>query len=167
MIADKLENRKIYSDIDKRITRALEYIASTDLTSLAPGKHEIDGKNIYASVSEYQTKDAATTKPEGHLKYIDVQYIVSGSELIGYTPFYAQKPSVAYDQEKDVMFFDEKVSFVKIEAGMFAIFFPDDLHQPCINTGKTELVKKVVIKVLADTLIENTQISLSEKTISN
>ncbi|MFO7658263.1 MAG: YhcH/YjgK/YiaL family protein [Bacteroidales bacterium] len=147
MVADYLNNYQGYSCLNKSFIKAFEYIRDTDFSTVAPGKIEIEGDMVFALVSEYKTKDPKTTKPEKHLKYIDIQYIVSGSELIGYAPYNNQKPVVEYNPEKDIAFFDEEVSFIKMETRMFAIFFTEDIHQPCIQLNETGLVKKVVIKV--------------------
>ena len=147
MIIDNIENTKLYNYINKRINIAFEYIKSTDFTSVKPGKYAIDGDNIYASVSEYQTKDKLDSLPEAHLKYIDVQYIIKGNELIGYAPLQDQEIAVTYNETNDIAFYNSKVSYLKMETGMFMILFPGDLHQPCIKEDLSTFVRKVVVKV--------------------
>jgi beta-galactosidase beta subunit len=44
------------------------------------------------------------------------------------------------------MFYEGGTSFVRVEEGMFTIFFPDDLHMPCVQAGKVQELK-VVVKV--------------------
>jgi YhcH/YjgK/YiaL family protein len=148
MIIDYFDNYHEYLGINTLLAKAFQYICYTDFSITPPGKYEIDGDRVFALVSEYETKDPKTTKPEKHEKYIDIQYIISGCELIGYAPFTDQNPSVEYDTVKDIAFYDEPVSFIKMDTGMFAIFFPHDLHQPCIQFKNSVMVKKVVVKVL-------------------
>ena len=88
-------------------------------------------------------------KEHAHKKYIDVQFILKGSELMGYAPFKGQEIVSEYNEEKDVILFSGNKSFFKIEYGMFAIFFPYELHMPGIKAEIPENVKKVVIKVKA------------------
>jgi YhcH/YjgK/YiaL family protein len=157
MIIDKIENSHIYNGLGKRIEKAFEYINYTDLKNIQPGKYEIDGENIFALISEYKTKLESEGKLEAHRKYIDVQYVISGEELMGYSPL--GNPAFAgatagrqqilepYKEENDIMFFTGEKSFVKVSSGMFAIFFPEDVHMPGINTKKISDVKKLVIKV--------------------
>ena len=83
-------------------------------------------------VHEYNTKDKKKAKLEAHRKYIDIQYIHSGVELIGVAAFKDQIP-ITDDTEKDLAFYEGDASFIKLETGMFAIFFPDDLHMPGIK----------------------------------
>ena len=147
MIIDKIENSHLYQDLRERISKAFEYITKTDLKNLKPGKYEIDGENIFALISEYKTKSESEGKLEAHRKYIDVQYVISGEELMGYTPLSDQSILEPYKEENDIIFFKGEKSFTKVSSGMFAIFFPEDVHMPGISTGKISDVKKLVIKV--------------------
>jgi len=147
MIIDKIENAHTYKNIGERISNSFEYIKATDLKTLPAGKYPIDGENIFALVSEYKTKSEQEGKLEAHKKYIDVQYVISGEELMGYVPLGGQRILDQYKEENDIVFFTGDKSFTKISEGMFAIFFPDDVHMPGISTGKISNVKKLVIKV--------------------
>ena len=147
MILDKIENAHLYKALNKRIEKAFEYIKATDLKNIKPGKYEIDGENIFALVSEYKTKSEQEGKLEAHRKYIDVQYVISGEELMGYVPIGGQKVLDPYKEENDIIFFTGEKSFIKVSTGMFAIFFPEDVHMPGIMTKESLPVKKLVIKV--------------------
>jgi len=147
MIIDKIENAHIYKMIGERISKSLEYIKATDLKTLPAGKYTIDGENIFALVSEYKTKSEQEGKLEAHRKYLDVQYVIRGEELMGYAPLGNQQILEPYKEENDIVFFTGDKSFTKVSEGMFAIFFPEDVHMPGISTGKISDVKKLVIKV--------------------
>jgi YhcH/YjgK/YiaL family protein len=147
MIIDKLSNSILYSSLSERINKAFNYLQSTDFNVLPPGKYEIDGNNVFAILAEYQTKDGSEGKPESHKKYIDVQYVTKGSELIGYAPLINQEISEPYKEENDIVFYKTKCSFIELSEGMFAILFPDDVHLPGIKVNEKSFVKKVVVKV--------------------
>jgi len=147
MIIDKIENSHLYKNIGERINKSFEYIKATDLKTLPAAKYPIDGESIFALVSEYKTKPESEGKLEAHKKYIDVQYVISGEELMGYVPFGNQQILEPYKEENDIVFFTGDKSFTKVSVGMFAIFFPEDVHMPGISTGKISDVKKLVIKV--------------------
>jgi YhcH/YjgK/YiaL family protein len=147
MIIDKLSNSYLYTNITERITAALRFLQETDIRSLDTGRHDIDGDNIYALVNDYDTKDRGEAKLEAHRKYIDVQYVAAGEELLGYRTHINEVPSKEYDKEKDFVLFDEEPVFVKLSNEVFAILFPDDLHMPGIMAGMPAKVRKVVIKV--------------------
>lgn len=148
MILDKIENANLYYGLNERINKALDYIKNTDFLNASEGKYELDGENIYSLINIYDTKDKKGSFLEAHRKYIDVQYVVSGVEMFGHSLMKNQKPHTPYNEEKDFELFDEECSLIKFETGMFAIFFPEDLHTPGIKNNISSTVKKVVIKVL-------------------
>ena len=135
------------------LVRGLEYLAATDLAGVAAGKYEIDGSDIYASIADYATDVKENKKPEAHVKYIDIQYIVSGEELIGFGPL-AGGLEVTEDKlaEKDVIFYRAVPgeTMLHLTAGMYAVLFPWDVHRPGCAVGGSGKVRKVVVKVRAD-----------------
>jgi len=149
MIVDKTDNLKLYTHLGSKFQKAFAFITDPELMLLDNGKYEIDGDNVYAVVSEYQTKDETDGRFEAHRKYIDVQFVAKGTELIGYAPSKLQKIVTEYNDEKDMVFFSGDKSFIKIEKGMFAVFFPFELHMPGIKSTIREDVKKIVVKIKA------------------
>jgi YhcH/YjgK/YiaL family protein len=148
MIIDRLENAPRYYTVHKRISEAFHFLHATDLTAITPGKHTIDGDNLFAIVQEYDTMDSASEQMEAHKKYIDVQYMILGAELVGHAILTGQTPSKVYDAAADYMLFPDTPSFFsKMDAGTFMVFFPTDLHMPCIKEIEPATVKKVVVKV--------------------
>ena len=147
MIIDKLINAHLYSGLGERINKAFAYLKETDFTKMELGKYEIDGDNIFALVNEYNTKDESEGKLEAHKKHIDVQFVAKGSELMGYAPLKNQKVIDGYSEQNDITFFNGEKSFTQVDEGMFAIFFPTDIHLPGIKVNEKSYVKKVVIKV--------------------
>ncbi len=147
MILDSLENYQLYSAINESIAKGFAFLRNTDLDAIPSGKHNIEGDTIFALVQEYQTKPLAECKLESHKKYIDIQYVIRGEEFMGVTTQNKQT-IVEVNAEKDYTFYEGSTSLVRVSKGMFTIFFPDDLHQPCVQTESVSEVKKVVIKVL-------------------
>ncbi|NSL86403.1 YhcH/YjgK/YiaL family protein [Chitinophaga solisilvae] len=148
MIIDTLANAHLYYGLGPQFVKAFGYLATTDFSTLEKGKYEIDGDNIFAIVNEYDTVPASGEQMEAHKKHIDVQYIVTGAELIGHDFLQQQVPSKAYSETEDYMLFAEKPSFfTKLAAAHFAIFFPTDLHMPNLLIDTPQRVKKVVIKI--------------------
>ena len=149
MIADVFENHRIY-DAHSRLKQAFSYLDQTDLLSLAPGRYDIDGSDLYLMIQEYETRDKGAGKTESHMEYIDIQYVLDGEELMGYAPVSRLELTEDQRPEKDnKLYRDEKgeLSFVKIKAGMFAIFFPHDAHMPNIAVSEKRWNKKAVVKV--------------------
>ena len=149
MIIDNVNNIKLYSHLGSKFQNAFTFITDPDLMLLDNGKYEIDGDDVFALVNEYKTKDEIDGKFEAHRKYIDIQYLAKGTELIGYAPFNSQELLTEYNDEKDVAFFSGNKSFIRMEQGMFAVLFPNELHMPGIKSSVREDVKKIVVKVKA------------------
>ena len=153
MIVDHISNIKLYCGLNPFLVRGLDFLAQSDLHSLAPGKYEIDGSDVYAIISEYETKPEHEGKWEAHRNYNDIQFIVSGEERMGYAPVQTQKIKEAYNDEKDIMFLEGTGDFVTVKSGTFVVFTPFDSHKPCIMTDKPTKVKKIVIKACYDEYI--------------
>ena len=150
MIIDNLDNCSSYRGVASRWWRAFDFLHSADLANLALGRHDLDGDNLFALVQEYQTRDLAESKWEAHRRYCDVQYVVSGRERMGVAPLARMSVVTPYDADKDVAFFDGPGDWVVLDANMFAIFTPNDVHRPCVAAGPGERVRKIVIKSLLD-----------------
>jgi YhcH/YjgK/YiaL family protein len=134
----------------ERWDSAFAFLKNTDLSKLEAKRHDIDGNNLYVSVTEYNTKNEQDAKFEAHRKYIDIQYVISGKEMIGVAPL-ASKDSVLqeYDATKDLEFFkvkDRKLLLATPEN--FFIFFPENAHMPGTIADSISPVKKIVVKVL-------------------
>lgn len=147
MIIDKLKNSKLYYSVNQRFKTALEFLEGNDLDALKEGRYEIDSDNVFAIVAEYNTKIKDVSGWEAHKKYIDIQYVVKGREFIGYNNIDSMMKKTEYDNQKDILFFNGDGDFVKLEEGMFGIYFPEDVHMPAISCAEGDKVKKVVIKV--------------------
>ena len=80
MILDSLKNSALYENVNPRMKKAFELIASTDWTTMETGIHELDGKDIYVNVMERELKQKSDAKLEVHNEYIDIQVLVTGKE---------------------------------------------------------------------------------------
>ncbi|MFZ2324597.1 MAG: YhcH/YjgK/YiaL family protein [Ignavibacteriaceae bacterium] len=147
MIIDKLSNSHLYSGLGERINKAFAYLKNTDFSKTELGRYDIDEDNVFALVNEYNTKDETEGKLEAHKNYLDVQFVAKGKELMGYVPLENQKVINPYNEQNDITFFEGEKSFTIVDEGMFAIFFPTDVHLPGIKVKEPEYVKKIVIKV--------------------
>jgi YhcH/YjgK/YiaL family protein len=153
VIPDASINRKefalSYYRNKERWDKAFTFLKTSDLTKLEIKRYDIDGDNLYAPISEYQTKNPEDAKFEAHKKYIDIQYVISGTEQMSVAPM-AQKKEVLvpYDAVKDVEFMTVSGSSdYKATPERFFIFFPSDIHRPGVKTGENSPVRKVVVKV--------------------
>ncbi len=145
MIIDTLINAEKYQSSAK-LKQGFDFIKENNLLDKEPGVYELS-HGLKAIIAEYETKAISECVIESHQKYIDIQYVIKGIEQIGYTPLLGQKPTTPYSVENDVVFYKEDVSLFTLSEGMFAIFYPEDIHMPGANYKDSSLVKKLVIKV--------------------
>lgn len=160
MVFDRLKNADQYFPLGEGITKALQYLSQTDFTNLEPGKYEIDGENIFALVQTYNTKPFSAGKWEAHKKYIDIQYILSGKEKMGFTETTKVIIMEEYDEEKDYAIYKGEGNFLIADEGHFAIFFPSDVHMPGMAINIPKEVKKVVVKVKTEFTVSSKQSSV-------
>jgi YhcH/YjgK/YiaL family protein len=148
MIVDSFANHVLYGSVHPLFSKAFAFAQSHDLNKLELGKHIIDGDDLFVIVMEYETKDEKDCLKENHIKYIDIQFMVKGEELMGVSLLNGQMPTTPYDEARDAAFYkNDYESLVKVCAGEFAIFFPHDLHMPSIRVAEKQFVRKAVFKV--------------------
>ena len=146
MIIDTLDNADKYISLHPLFAKAFEFIKSQNLDTIEPGKFEIDGKDLHASVSLKDGVKREAAKAEAHNNYIDIQVCPAGKEELGWKPrSKSVSPKEDYNAEKDITFFNDQMdTYFELSAGQFAIFYPEDVHAPMIGEGP---VKKLVVKV--------------------
>ncbi len=147
MIFDNLENAQLYYPISDKIKEAFNFIKSTDWKNLAPGKY-VHNDDIYGNLQEYYTKAPSEAEFEVHRNYYDIQYVISGEEVMGFGYLDNFQVTKEYDEEKDVAFGECPSSNVLVKEGYFTFFAPKDAHKPCLNvSGESKKVKKVIVKI--------------------
>lgn len=138
--------------LPKALRQGLEHLAAAGPAALAPGRHEIAGDDIYMSIAEYATGRKDDKKPEAHATYVDIQYIISGAEVIGWGAW-TDELAVVEDRlaDQDVIFYEAVPGEVDLPlyAGMYAVFFPWDVHRPGCMADAPAVVRKAVVKVKA------------------
>ena len=149
MIKNSLKYTKIYDNLSKNLKTALEFLGNNNLKNFQNGKYEIQGEDIYVNIQDYQTKPQNQGKWEAHRKYIDIQFIIEGSEKIGVGEIQNYTTTEVYDEEKDVEFLSTNLQaeFLTLNKNDFIILYPQDVHMPQICCDKPTYVKKAVLKV--------------------
>ncbi|MFM8494807.1 MAG: YhcH/YjgK/YiaL family protein [Planctomycetia bacterium] len=152
MILDALSQWRRYASLNPRFARAFAFLHQFP-ADVADGRHEIEGDSIYALVQRYETRPVAG-QFEAHRSYVDIQFIVTGREVIQWAPLESlTEVTKPYDDVKDAGFFaaGDAMVPVRVAAGQFAILFPDDAHAPGCAWAGPEPVVKVVVKVAVST----------------
>jgi biofilm protein TabA len=141
---DRLEKAGKYCKMHPAFEEVFAFLKRKDLADLPLGRHEIEGDRVFCLISKGSGKSREAARLEIHSKYIDIQYIISGTDEMGWKAFSdCIVPDGDFDVGKDIGFFkDEPEVWVKVQKGSFVIFFPQDAHAPL--TGKGEIHKAVV-----------------------
>ena len=146
---------KVLPYLPLRLGRAMAYLRDTDLGKLSDGRYEVEGSDIFVIISSYKTDKAESCILEAHFKYIDIQYLISGEELVYHSqigaPFHK---TVEKNVKKDMVIFEgsiEDENKYHLKAGQLMVFFPWDAHRTRCNAGRTACkVRKAVIKVRSE-----------------
>ena len=152
MIADLIVNAEQYIHAHPGLKEAFEFLRQEKTKQLEPGRYEIDGSRLYALVENGVGRGITGRKLEYHHKYIDIQYVRAGVDVMGW------KPLAAFDEEQDDDLTDaqkdrffpvgsddiEGVSWAEYPEGSFAAFFPQETHTTMAGQGPIE---KVIVKL--------------------
>lgn len=144
MILGNVDTFKSCRLISERLMKYVELLK--DIPQDAPdGRTELtDG--VFYFIRTAALKDGREKNFECHRRYVDVQYILDGEEIMLYADRDTLTPAVPYNAEKDIEFFAGKGSSLVLKKGDFAIFCPNDAHAPDIAT-EFGASKKVVLKL--------------------
>ena len=149
MILDTLSQWRQYSAISPRFVKAFAFLHR--MTSQTPvGRHEIAGDDVFALVQQHSTKPAHENQYEVHRKYIDVQYVQRGREIIYWAPLpLLTRETMPFDVKKDAALYGliPEGMPIQVRESQFAILFPEDGHIPSCAWDEPAEVFKVVVKV--------------------
>lgn len=150
MIVTDLKHIERQLTMTQQMQQAVEFLRRGDLLELPDGNVPVDGKRVYAILQRYRTAHQDAPQFEYHRKYVDLQYVLAGEEVIGWAPAKEMTPSFSYNEDQDICFGliePGKWTPVRLVAGQLAVLWPEDGHAPRLATEKVCLVRKVVVKV--------------------
>lgn len=145
---------------DPRFTAAFDYVATAmqagsvereRIGRIAVGtteRIELAG-GAFAMEQVYQPKARPDGFFESHRKYIDVQVIVEGEELMEVEDVSRLVVSDPYNPERDLIKYADTAtaSVLRMRAGDVAVYFPADGHMPSLRWRGQGPVRKTVVKV--------------------
>ncbi len=143
MIVDYLENINKYSFVNKNFKKGVEFALT--LFEEPVGRYEYD--EIFAFVQMGDTKPTDIARFESHKKYLDVQIMVQGEEVMAWQNINMLSETVPYDADSDIMFYSGEGQNLNIKKGMFYIVDKTDAHKVCSHIDKQTTYKKVVLKL--------------------
>ena len=146
MIIDTIENLNKYVGLNPLFAEVVAFLNAHDLQTMEPGKYPIKDKDLFLNLTNAKGRGKEAAVLETHIDMIDIQIPISCAETFGYTPL-CDLPAFDYNAEKDVTLYgDTKAqTYVTVNPGQMAIFFPQDGHAPCISDNPE--IKKAIFKV--------------------
>ncbi|HDL5861902.1 TPA: YhcH/YjgK/YiaL family protein, partial [Mannheimia haemolytica] len=129
--------------------RLCKKLKSLDLVNLELGWQELEN-GIRMNVMSFETTPAEGKKAELHRKFIDIQLLIDGEEMIEYG--LSQPDLSKYDEYRDeddyqlTAEIDDKNNLI-LKPNMFAIFLPYEPHKPGNSVNGNKTLKKLVVKV--------------------
>ena len=148
MILDQLSASAAYESLHPLFPKAFAYLRAFDVKT-EDGKYELQGDDLVAIVQRYRTAPTADKLWEAHQIYGDIQVVYQGLEYCGHADQKTLTVTMPYIAEKDVEKYaapSVPSALLTLGRGNFAIFHPQDGHQPGVQIGASSEIVKVVIK---------------------
>ena len=114
-------------------------------------KIELD-ENCFVLEQAYISKNKEDCLFESHKKYIDIQYMFEGDEIMEVENVNNLLIETAYKEVLDYAKHaqSKNASVLKIKENELAIFYPNDAHMPCIKINENKKIIKAVFKILVN-----------------
>ncbi len=154
MIIGKLHEVEKQVNQSQNIVFALDYLKKVNPVEISDGQYFVKDKEVFAIIQEFTTENLTNdVEVEGHRKFIDVYYVISGCEKIGWTSVDPIDNLIDYDEENDVwkkVVKSSELNYFAIGKGDVAILFPSDAHASQINMKGSIKARKIIMKVAVE-----------------
>lgn len=148
MIVDNIKNLKLYANHKNYFNKIPKFLKENDIKNVSCGRYDLKD-NCYVNIVEYETAEAVNVQLEAHKKYIDIHFIIRGSETLLYKNIELCKLSKEYSEAEDYLFVTaDNFIVVNLTENMFCVCFPDDAHKPGISSDKSIKTKKAIFKII-------------------
>lgn len=133
-----------YAPILPGLEEAVE--AALKITDWSAGNVQLSGGNKIL-VQETDSKSPEGQRCEAHRKYLDIQYIVEGVDIVGWAPLDTLTLDGEFDTAKDKGMYKGDVTYIRVPAGYCYVAFPEDGHMPNLHFEEPCHIKKLVLKL--------------------
>lgn len=146
LISDNWE--KIDPSLAERCLNAANYLSQLNEEALSIGRHIVND-GFYYNVIEYQTSGEKDKPFESHRKYVDIQLLLDGEEIMQTTDISRLEVADEYDDEKDFVLYKaiDYVASTILRPDSIMILYPRDAHRSMSLYGVAKNIKKIVGKV--------------------
>lgn len=147
MIYGNRQHSQQYIGLSPRLDCALAHLQSHDLSVMEPGRYLIQGDDVWLRISDNQTKPESEALYEAHEKFVDIQMVLQGREIIRCAFRRDMDGVIEVRPEQDISYYRGIGQPFLLSEGDFLILFPDDVHAPSLCAGAPAAVRKALFKV--------------------
>lgn len=146
MIIDTISQAHRYIPLHPDFGDAIHLLQTLDFAALPDGQIPCHHPNIRLFIGHEAMRTREAAQPEAHLKHIDIQVPLSGTESYGWIDRHDLQHGLGYDEQRDIEFFtDSAHTWLDVQVGEFVLFFPNDGHAPLV--GEQPTIRKAVFKI--------------------
>ena len=98
-------------------------------------------------VGMHTSRSAEGAQAEAHRRFLDIQYVITGQDVVGWNSINHMTPAGEFNMEGDIGFFEGDVEMIRIPAGYCYVVFPEDAHLPDCHIDQPMNFLKYVIKI--------------------
>lgn len=140
---------KVFSYIQKLQDKSSKEYKSLENIKIGDCNKIVLDENCFVLEQAYVSKDKKDCFFESHKKYIDIQYIFYGTEIMEVENINNLEIIQEYNESLDYAKHAQSInsSSLLIRENELAIFYPSDAHMPCLKVDKNEKIIKAVFKV--------------------
>lgn len=148
MIVDHMDFFNEYRSLGPEFDSAFNFLSECKAHRITDGRYPIEDDSVYALVQSYPTDEEQNRQYEAHRQFIDIQYVLEGSEIIYWLPIGQAPEGTEYSEELDAVLFQAQGgSPLVMSEGFFAVLFPQDAHKPGCVLNKRMQVRKIIVKI--------------------
>ena len=146
MIVGKISDAKKYYSVNEIFPDAFEFLKTLGEGSVGSYDFEKFRVNVFRAEGFDVAKDGSARLFEAHREYLDIHYVISGSEGMGYADIDRLSVVDEYNAKDDYLTLSGEVNKLILNPGEFCITFPEDAHMPSM-TGHGDGFIKAVVKI--------------------
>lgn len=146
LIYDNREKEDLF--LEEHCLEAANYLSQLKGEELSLGRHIVND-SFYYNVIEYQATSENDKPFESHRKYVDIQLLLNGEEIMQVTDVSKLTLSEPYDEDKDVMLYKPSAisSSTLLRPQTIMILYPHDAHRSMSIPNHSCRIVKIVGKV--------------------
>ena len=139
---------KEVSSLEERCMEAVKFLSQLSDKDLSLGRHDVD-EGFFYNVIEYDTTGDTDKPYESHRKYVDIQMLIAGEELMQVVDINRLQIAVQYNSLIDCTLYKpiENPASILLRPNSVLVLYPKDAHRTISFNGHLSQIKKIVGKV--------------------